>query len=85
VKWSDNSTEVDSGETSAARVEIDSSFVRELIAGQFPHWAQLPVKPVVLGGWDNRTFHLGHDMSVFLVPSDTQHNAVIADHKHQHA
>ena len=66
VKWSDNSTEVAPGETSTVCVEIDRCLVRRLIAGQFPHWAQLPVKPVVLGGWDNRTFHLGHDMTVRL-------------------
>lgn len=76
MKWSDNLKEVVSGETSAARVEIDPSFVRELIAGQFPHWAQLPVKPVVLGGWDNRTFHLGHDMTVRL-PSAERYAAQV--------
>jgi aminoglycoside phosphotransferase (APT) family kinase protein len=46
--------------------EIDASLVRRLIAAQFPHWAGLPVKPVIPGGWDNRTFRLGDDLSVRL-------------------
>ena len=46
--------------------DIDAALVTRLIAAQFPQWAQLPVKPVLSGGWDNRTFHLGDDMSVRL-------------------
>jgi aminoglycoside phosphotransferase (APT) family kinase protein len=47
-------------------VKIDAPLVRRLIAGQFPQWAELPVRPVAVGGWDNRTFHLGEQMSVRL-------------------
>jgi len=47
-------------------LEIDTLLVRRLIAGQFPQWAELPVRPVAVGGWDNRTFHLGEQMSVRL-------------------
>ncbi len=47
-------------------VTIDVALVRRLVAAQFPHWAALPVRPVALGGWDNRTFHLGDDMTVRL-------------------
>jgi len=46
------------------KVHIDVSLVRRLIATQFPQWADLPVKPVKFGGWDNRTFHLGKQMLV---------------------
>ena len=46
--------------------DIDAALVTRLVAAQFPQWAQLPVKPVLSGGWDNRTFHLGDDMSVRL-------------------
>lgn len=49
-----------------ARVEIDAALVRRLVAAQLPHWADLPIEPVALGGWDNRTFRLGDDMSVRL-------------------
>lgn len=47
-------------------MEIDSELARRLVAAQFPHWAHLPVRPVAHGGWDNRTFHLGDDMTVRL-------------------
>ena len=46
--------------------EIDADLARRLVAAQFPHWAHLPVRPVRFGGWDNRTFHLGEDMTVRL-------------------
>jgi aminoglycoside phosphotransferase (APT) family kinase protein len=45
---------------------IDVALVRRLVAAQFPRWADLPVRPVAVGGWDNRTFHLGEDMTVRL-------------------
>jgi aminoglycoside phosphotransferase (APT) family kinase protein len=37
-----------------------------LVASQFPRWADLPVTEVEPGGWDNRTFRLGREMSVRL-------------------
>ena len=40
-----------------------------MIGEQFPKWAHLEVKPVKFSGHDNRTFHLGDEMSVRL-PSD---------------
>ncbi|ESY29664.1 aminoglycoside phosphotransferase family protein [Mesorhizobium sp. LNJC391B00] len=45
---------------------IHTDLVRRLIAAQFPQWRHLPVRPVAFGGWDNRTFHLGNDMTVRL-------------------
>ncbi|GIF77379.1 aminoglycoside phosphotransferase family protein [Asanoa siamensis] len=45
---------------------IDVALVRKLVAEQFPHWAHLPVRPVPVGGNDNRTFHLGDEMSARL-------------------
>ena len=50
----------------ADEVNIDVSLVRRLIAAQFPQWADLPIKPVEASGIDNRTFHLGEDMTVRL-------------------
>ena len=47
-------------------MDIDVALVRRLVAAQFPHWADLPVRPVAVSGWDNRTFHLGDAMSVRL-------------------
>ncbi len=43
---------------------IDDTLVRRLVATQFPQWKDLPVRPVALGGWDNRIFHLGEHMLV---------------------
>jgi aminoglycoside phosphotransferase (APT) family kinase protein len=48
------------------KVPIDASLVRRLVSTQFPQWAHLPIRPVELGGWDNRTFHLGERMTVRL-------------------
>jgi aminoglycoside phosphotransferase (APT) family kinase protein len=47
-------------------VDIEVSLVRELVAAQFPQWADLPIRPVERSGWDNRTFHLGEHMTVRL-------------------
>ncbi|MGE5603408.1 MAG: aminoglycoside phosphotransferase family protein [Nitrososphaerales archaeon] len=49
-----------------SRSDINVSLVRQLIAEQFPQWADLPIVPVEPDGWDNRTFRLGQDLSVRL-------------------
>lgn len=46
------------------KVLIDVPLVQRLISMQFSQWADLPIKPVAVGGWDNRTFHLGEHMLV---------------------
>ena len=51
---------------SPVKREINAALVRQLVASRFPQWAHLPIKPVEFGGWDNRTFHLGENMSVRL-------------------
>ena len=43
---------------------IDAALVRRLVDIQFPQWKDLPVRPVALSGWDNRSFHLGKRMLV---------------------
>jgi aminoglycoside phosphotransferase (APT) family kinase protein len=45
---------------------IDVDLVCRLIQAQCPQWADLPIRPVGAGGWDNRTFHLGDRMTVRL-------------------
>ncbi|MCI0687954.1 MAG: aminoglycoside phosphotransferase family protein [Sporichthyaceae bacterium] len=59
------------------RPVIDVTLVRRLIGSQFPHWADLPVRPVELDGWDNRTFRLGDQMTVRL-PSHRGYAAQVA-------
>jgi aminoglycoside phosphotransferase (APT) family kinase protein len=44
--------------------QIDAALVRRLIASQFPHWADLDVKPVSAQGWSNKAFRLGRDKLV---------------------
>jgi aminoglycoside phosphotransferase (APT) family kinase protein len=46
--------------------EIPAAVVERLLAEQFPEWSHLPIIPVKPGGWDNRTFRLGDELSVRL-------------------
>ncbi|WP_240507039.1 aminoglycoside phosphotransferase family protein [Thermoactinospora rubra] len=48
------------------RAGIDAALVKRLIAAQFPQWSHLPVTPVEVDGWDNRTYRLGAEMTVRL-------------------
>jgi aminoglycoside phosphotransferase (APT) family kinase protein len=50
----------------AGKFPVDAALVGRLVAAQFPHWADLPVRPVAMDGWDNWTFHLGETMKVRL-------------------
>ncbi len=56
--------------------KITPELVQRLLAAQFPQWADLPVTRVAHGGWDNRTFHLGTEMSVRL-PSHEAYSAQV--------
>jgi aminoglycoside phosphotransferase (APT) family kinase protein len=46
--------------------EPDIALVRAIVAGQFPQWSGLEIRPVCVSGWDNRTFHLGDTLLVRL-------------------
>jgi aminoglycoside phosphotransferase (APT) family kinase protein len=45
---------------------IDAGLARRLVDRQFPQWAGLPISPVEVDGWDNRTFRLGPELTVRL-------------------
>lgn len=62
-------------------VVITASLVADLIAAQFPAWADLPIRPVEVDGWDNRTFRLGESMAV-RIPSGQAYAAQI-DKEHR--
>lgn len=47
-------------------MDINTHLVGRLVAEQLPQWANLPIAPVEPGGWDNRTFRLGTNMTVRL-------------------
>ena len=50
----------------ADEVEIDEPLVRRLLAGQFPDWADLPLRRVEPSGTDNAIFRLDDRWSVRL-------------------
>jgi aminoglycoside phosphotransferase (APT) family kinase protein len=72
---------VHSGDMPATKVDISVSLVHQLVAAQFPQWAGLPIKPVEFDGWDNRTFHLGDDMSVRLPSAERYAAQVEKEHR----
>ncbi|MEV0806196.1 aminoglycoside phosphotransferase family protein [Micromonospora sp. NPDC050200] len=43
----------------ADEIETDADLVRRLLAGQFPHWAGLPIRPVASYGTDYDIYRLG--------------------------
>ncbi|MDQ0133180.1 aminoglycoside phosphotransferase (APT) family kinase protein [Neorhizobium galegae] len=62
-------------------VEIGITLVKNLIAAQFHDWADLSVRPVATSGWDNRTFHLGDEMSVRLPSAERYVAQVEKEHR----
>lgn len=63
------------------RAGIDAALVRRLIAAQFPQWSDLPVTPVEVDGWDNRTYRLGTDLTVRLPTAEHYVPAVAKEHR----
>jgi aminoglycoside phosphotransferase (APT) family kinase protein len=61
--------------------QITPAVVRRLLAAQFPQWADLPITPVELDGWDNTTFRLGADLSVRLPSGDGYSAQVAKEHR----
>ncbi|HYJ30183.1 MAG TPA: aminoglycoside phosphotransferase family protein [Allosphingosinicella sp.] len=53
-------------EPARASPKLDVNLVRRLLGSQFSHWAGLPIRSILPGGWANRTFRLGEDMVVRL-------------------
>jgi aminoglycoside phosphotransferase (APT) family kinase protein len=50
--------------------EIDEPLVRRLLAGQFPRWADLPLRRVEPAGTVNAIFRLGDELAVRLARRD---------------
>lgn len=57
-------------------IEITTELVKSLVNTQFPEWSNLEVKPVEFSGNDNRTFHLGKEMTVRLPSAECYASAV---------
>ncbi|GAA3392673.1 aminoglycoside phosphotransferase family protein [Streptomyces roseoviridis] len=49
---------------------LDADLVRRLVASQFPHWAELPVRQLETAGTDNAMFRLGDELVVRLPKAD---------------
>ncbi len=50
----------------ADEIETDVALVRRLLAGQFPHWADLPIEPVASYGTDHDIYRLGEHLAARL-------------------
>ncbi|PGL66785.1 aminoglycoside phosphotransferase family protein [Bacillus sp. AFS055030] len=61
--------------------KINVELVKQLIKEQFPIWSHLEIKPVEVSGNDNRTFHLGDQMSVRLPSAECYVPQVEKEHK----
>lgn len=62
-------------------IELSVELVRRLLRHQFPRWADLEVTEVASQGWDNRTFRLGHELSVRLPSADGYAPQVDREHR----
>jgi aminoglycoside phosphotransferase (APT) family kinase protein len=72
--WTDENASVE-------KAAITPELVSRLVAAQFPRWADLPVTPVELDGWDNTTFRLGEDLAVRLPSADWYVAQVDKEHR----
>lgn len=63
------------------RFLVTGDLVRRLIDSQFPQWATLPIRPIAHQGWDNRTFHLGSEMTIRLPTAQPYALAVAKEHR----
>ena len=61
--------------------DITADVAARLVATQFPRWADLPVVPVALDGWDNTTFRLGNELSVRLPSADRYVAQIEKEHR----
>ncbi len=62
------------------KADITVDLVSGLVRTQFSQWAQLPIRPVEVDGWDNATFRLGDTMSVRLPSAEHYVEAVAKEH-----
>lgn len=53
-------------------MKIDENLAQQLIQKQFPEWKDLIIRAVEKSGWDNRTFHLGDEMTI-RIPSKEEY------------
>jgi aminoglycoside phosphotransferase (APT) family kinase protein len=85
IRWLDGAETGDDRDVTPTpadgRAGIDAALVKRLIAAQFPQWSGLPVTPVAVDGWDNRTYRLGEEMTVRLPTAAGYVPAVAKEHE----
>lgn len=64
-----------------AKLDTPTTLVVNLIKQQFPQWSHLPIKPVAISGWDNKTFHLGDTMLIRLPSAQDYAAQVPKEHR----
>lgn len=62
-------------------MDISVSLISELIKAQFPHWANLAIRPVEFSGIDNKTFRLGENMLIRMPSSQNYAPQVLKEQK----
>lgn len=63
------------------QIVIDETLAHRLVATQFPQWKNLPIRAIIPGGWDNRTFRLG-DKMLIRMPSTAEYAAQVEKEQH---
>lgn len=67
--------------SSEGQPSVDVELVRRLVEAQFPQFAALPLEAIHPGGWDNRTFRLGRELSVRLPSAERYAAQVEKEHR----
>ena len=65
----------------ADQLDIDEPLVRRLLAGQFPHWADLSIVRVKSAGTENAIYRLGDDLAIRLPYRFVNTTQVDKDHR----
>ncbi|GAA4985631.1 aminoglycoside phosphotransferase family protein [Actinopolymorpha pittospori] len=68
------------GKMHADEIDLDVDLVRGLLTDQFPHWADLPIRPFASSGTVNALFRLGDDLAVRLPRVEWGIEDVAKDH-----
>lgn len=62
-------------------MKIDDNLAKKLIDEQFPEWSHLAITPVEKSGWDNRTFHLGSEMTIRMPSQEAYAPQILKEFK----
>ena len=65
----------------ANEIKTSVEVIKRLLDEQFPHWAELPIKPVSSAGTDNALYRLGDDMVVRMPRINWAIEQVERDHQ----